>query len=204
MTDPALDLPELRDLRRGIEGLRVLARGQDPRTSAHEKRVAKLCVAIGRELGLAPLRIAMLELAAGIHDIGKLQVPPAVLHKSGRLSDEERRLVEAHAKHGYDALALLRSPLPIADFVLQHHERVDGKGYPQRLGGRDLHLESKILACADVYDAIAAKRSYKAGRQPKDVEAELRQARGTQLDAAVVDALLQLIASGEAARCIED
>lgn len=204
MHDHALDLPELRELRRGVDGLRMLARGQDPRTAAHEKRVAKLCVAIGRTLGLAPLRIAVLELAAGLHDIGKLQVPPAVLHKTGRLNDDERRLVQAHAKHGHDALALLRSPLPIAEFVLQHHERIDGRGYPHGLGGRDLHLESKILACADVYDAIAAARSYKAGRQPADVEAELQQARGKQLDESVVDVVLQLMRTGEAARCVED
>ena len=204
MSDPALDLPELRELRRGVEGLRVLARGRDPKTAAHDKRVAKLCVAISRELCLAPLRIAVPEVAAGIHDIGKLQVPPAVLHKTGRLTDEERRLVQAHAKHGHDALALLRSPLPMAEFVLQHHERVDGKGYPRGLVGRDLHLESKILAVADVYDAIAAKQSYQAARQPQDVEAELRRARGTLRREAAGDALLRLIARGEAARCLED
>jgi HD-GYP domain-containing protein (c-di-GMP phosphodiesterase class II) len=199
LPDPLADLPELRDLRRGVEGLRVLARGQDPRTSAHERRVAGLCGAIARELGLTPLRVAVLELAAGVHDIGKLQVPVAVLHKAGDLSEAELRLVRAHARHGHDALALLRSPLPVAEFVLQHHERVDGRGYPQGLGGGDLHLESKILAAADVYDAIAAEHSYRAGRQPADVAAELKSARGTQLDAAVVDALLRVIARGAAA-----
>lgn len=204
MPDPGLDLPELRELRRGVDGLRVLARGQDPRTSAHERRVAKLSVAIARELGLSPLRTAVLELAAGLHDIGKLQVPPTVLHKAGRLDEGERSFVQAHAKHGHAALALLRSPLPIAEFVLQHHERVDGRGYPNRLVGRDLHLESRILAGADVYDAIASQRSYQAGRAPEEVTTELQAARGSQLDEAVVDVLLHLMTTGEAARCVAD
>jgi HD-GYP domain-containing protein (c-di-GMP phosphodiesterase class II) len=198
------DLPEIRDLRRGVERLRSLAVGRDPRTGAHERRVARLSRAIGTLLGLPPIRVSVLELAAGIHDIGKLQVPAAILHKNGTLSDDEREIVRAHARHGYEALALLRSPFPIADFVHQHHERVDGRGYPRGLTGAELHLESRILTVADVYDAMASTRSYQPGRPPADVAAELRRIRGAQLDESAVDACLHLIGTGEAERCLAD
>lgn len=196
------ELPEIRELRRGVERLRSVAVGRDPRTGAHERRVARLSAAIAARLGLAPMRIAVLELAAGIHDLGKLQVPVALLHKTGRLSDDERDAVRAHARHGYDALVLLRSPFPIADFVHEHHERVDGRGYPRGLTGRDLHLESKILAAADAYDAMASKSSYQTGRPAEQIAAELQRVRGTQLDEAVVDVLLAMIADGDAERCL--
>ncbi len=198
------ELPEIRELRRGVERLRSLAIGRDPRTGAHERRVAKLAAAIGTRLGLTPIRVAVLELAAGIHDIGKLQVPAPILHKKGRLTDEERDAVRAHAKYGYEALALLRSPFPIAEFVHQHHERVDGKGYPRGLMGRDLHLESRILAAADTYDSMASKHSYQPGKDADAVVKELKRIRGHQLDEAVVDALLELIANGDAERCVAD
>jgi HD-GYP domain-containing protein (c-di-GMP phosphodiesterase class II) len=196
--------PEIRELRKGVDRLRSLAIGRDPRTGAHERRVARLSRAIAEEIGLEPLRIVVLELAAGIHDIGKLQVPAAVLHKKGALNDDEREIVRRHARHGYDALALLRSPFPIADFVHQHHERVDGKGYPLGLTAADLHLESRILTVADVYDAMASARSYQPNRPTSDVTAELLRARGTQLDATVVDACLRLVDAGIAARCLEE
>jgi putative two-component system response regulator len=198
------ELPEIRELRKGIERLRSLAVGRDPRTGAHEHRVARLSRAIATALGLAPIRIAVLELAAGIHDIGKLQVPPAILHKQGRLSEEELPLVRMHARHGYEALLLLRSPFPVADFVHQHHERVDGKGYPRGLTRRDLHVESRILTVADTYDAMASARSYQARRTDEDVTAELRRIRGTQLDPDAVDACIALIESGVAAKCLDE
>jgi HD-GYP domain-containing protein (c-di-GMP phosphodiesterase class II) len=198
------ELPEIRELRRGVERLRSLAVGRDPRTGAHERRVARLATSLGHLLGLTPLRIAVLELAAGIHDLGKLKVPPAILHKTTPLTDEERAVVRGHARHGYDALALLRAPFPIADFVHEHHERVDGRGYPRGLTGRDLHLESRIVTVADVYDAMASRRSYQDGRSDDEVAAELRRVRGTQLDESVVDACLHLIGTGEAARCVAE
>lgn len=204
MPSPDYELPEIRELRRGVERLRSLAIGRDPRTGAHERRVARLSAAIGTRLGLTPIRVAVLELAAGIHDIGKLQVPSAILHKKGRLTDEERDAVRAHARYGYEALTLLRSPFPVADFVHEHHERVDGKGYPRGLMGRDLHLESRILAAADTYDSMASKHSYQAGRSAEAVTEELKRVRAGQLDEAVVDALLEMIASGEAERCLAD
>jgi HD-GYP domain-containing protein (c-di-GMP phosphodiesterase class II) len=198
------ELPEIRELRRGVERLRSLAIGRDPRTGAHERRVARLSAAIATRLGLTPIRVAVLELAAGIHDIGKLQVPAAILHKQGRLTDEEREAVRAHARYGFDALKLLRSPFPIADFVHEHHERVDGKGYPRGLMGRDLHLESRILTAADAYDSMASKHSYQPGRNAEAVTAELQRVRGQQLDEAVVDALLEMLANGEAERCLAE
>ncbi len=187
-----------------MERLRSLAIGRDPRTGAHERRVARLSRSLGALLGLSPIRLAVLELAAGIHDIGQLQVPAAILHKKGTLTPEERDAVRAHARYGYEALALLRSPFPIADFVHEHHERHDGRGYPRGLTGPELHLESRILTVADVYDAMASKKSYQRSRGEDEVGRELAAARGTQLDPAVVDALTRLIASGEAARCLED
>jgi len=197
------DLPGLRELRAGVERLRSLATGRDPRTGAHERRVARVSVAIGRLLELPPIRLAVLDLAAGIHDFGKLQVPREILHKQGPLTDEERVIVRRHAQHGHDALALLRSTFPIAEIVQQHHERVDGRGYPRGLVGRDLHLESRILSVADVYDAMASARSYRPSLGAPDVTAELQRIRGTQLDEAAVDACLHLVATGEATRCLE-
>jgi HD-GYP domain-containing protein (c-di-GMP phosphodiesterase class II) len=198
------ELPEIRELRKGVERLRSLAVGRDPRTGAHERRVARVATSLAGLLGLTPLRVAVLELAAGIHDIGKLQIPATILHKATPLTDAEREVLRGHARHGYEALTLLRSPFPIADFVHEHHERVDGRGYPRGLGGRDLHLESRILTVADVYDAMASRRSYQAGRSDEEVAAELRRVRGTQLDGAVVDACLHLIGTGEAARCVDE
>ena len=134
---------------------------RDPYTAGHQRRVAQLASAMAREMGLPEERIEGLQLAASIHDIGKISVPAEILCKPGKISEAEFSLVKAHAAVGHDILEPIDFPWPIARIVRQHHEKMDGSGYPEGLSGSQILLEARILTIADVVEAMASHRPYR-------------------------------------------
>jgi PAS domain S-box-containing protein len=179
-----------------IKAIAATVEMRDPYTAGHQRRVGELAAAIGRELGLPEERIHGIALAAGIHDLGKINVPAEILSKPTKLKDFELVMVKYHAQAGYDILKNIKFPWPIATMVWQHHERMDGSGYPQGLKGDEILLESRILAVADVVEAMASHRPYRASLGTDAALKEIERGRGGPYDAVVVDACLKLFREG--------
>lgn len=177
------------------ESMRALAAAvamRDPYTAGHESRVADLAGAIGRFLRLDADRVRGIELAASIHDVGKIGVPTEILGKPGRLTATEMEMVRSHAQAGYEIVKNVRFAWPIAQMVWQHHERLDGSGYPRGLKGDQIMLEARIISVADVVDAMAGARPYRAALGIDAALAEIIKGRGTLYDTRVVDACVAL------------
>lgn len=183
-------------LRSGLEEtVRVVAtmvEMRDPYTSGHQQRVADLARAIATEMGMPEEQRYGLHLAGLIHDLGKIQIPAEILSKPGRLTETEFSLIKAHPQTGYDVLKNIKFPWPIAQIVWQHHERLDGSGYPQGLKGGDILLEARILCVADVVEAMASHRPYRPGLGLPTALDEIRKNRGKFYDSDVVDACVKL------------
>ncbi len=167
---------------------------RDPYTAGHQRRVGQLAIAIAKEMDLPGQEIQGIGLAASIHDLGKISVPAEILSKPGKLSALEFMLLKNHAQAGFDILKDIQFPWPIATMVLQHHERQDGSGYPQGLQGQQILLQSRILAVADVVEAMASHRPYREALGVASALQEIERGRGTAFDAAVADACLRLFA----------
>ncbi len=193
------DTPLLKALRPAVDMLARAHRYRDPYTCLHQERVAKFAAAIGALMGLAPGRLEVLHLAAMVHDIGKLAVPAEIVSKPGKLSDAEFEIVRAHAEIGHDILLQLRAPFPIAEIVFQHHERIDGSGYPRGVRGDAVALESRILAVADTFDAMSSYRPYRPALTEDFVLGELASMAGGPLDRGAVEACTRYVLSGKAA-----
>jgi PAS domain S-box-containing protein/putative nucleotidyltransferase with HDIG domain len=169
---------------------------RDPYTSGHQQKVADLATAIAREMKLEDTRIDQLRTAAMIHDIGKMYVPSDILSKPGRLSEIELSLIKTHSQSGYDIVKGMDFPGIVAEAVLQHHERLDGSGYPNGLKGEDTLLEAKILIVADVIEAMASHRPYRQALGIDKALEEISRNRGKIYEPDVVDACLELFNSG--------
>ena len=167
---------------------------RDPYTAGHQRRVADLAEAIARRLGMDENDVRGLSLAATIHDIGKIGLPAEILSYPGRLSPTAMELVREHSRIGHDIVAGIRFPWPIAQIILQHHERLDGGGYPDGLRGDAILMEARVLAVADVTEAMSAHRPYRPARGPDAALAELADGRGVRYDPEVVDACTALFA----------
>jgi len=165
---------------------------RDPYTAGHQQRVADLASAIAVKMKLEDTRISQLKMAAVIHDIGKMYVPSDILSKPGRLSDVEFGLIRTHAQGGYDIVKSMDFPCNVAKTVLQHHERLDGSGYPNHLKGEDTLLEAKILAVADVIEAMASHRPYRSSLGIDKALEEISRNKGKLYDPDVVDTCLEL------------
>ncbi len=181
-----------RSLHETIQGIAATVDKRDPYTAGHQRRVAELADEIARDLGLPEEQRRGLHLAGVVHDVGKIQIPTEILTKPAKLSDPEFRVIMGHPQAGYDILKDIDFPWPIAEIVRQHHERLDGSGYPRRLKGDDILIEARILAVADVVEAMAAPRPYRAAPGIERALAELGGGRGPKYDAAAVDACLRL------------
>jgi len=170
---------------------------RDPYTAGHERRVTSLALAIARELDLDEVRYEGLGLAATIHDLGKVAIPSEILSKPGKLTSIEYQLIQTHAQVGYDILTkgTAEFPWPIKTIVHQHHERINGSGYPLGLSGPDLLIESRILSVADVVEAMASHRPYRAALGIEVALAEITRGQGTIYDSDVVTACLALFAN---------
>lgn len=166
---------------------------RDPYTSGHQERVATLAVAIARRLGWPEDRVDGLRLGAMIHDIGKIYIPAEILNRPGRLTEGEMTIIRTHPEVGGEILDGIEFPWPIKEMVEQHHERPDGTGYPRGLKGDAILAEAKIIAVADVVEAIAAHRPYRPARGIAMGLDEIRRGRGTIYDPAIADACLELI-----------
>lgn len=165
---------------------------RDPYTAGHQRRVADLAEAIAAEMGLPKGEVEAIYLAATVHDIGKVHIPNEILSRPGRLSPIEFEMVKSHAAAGYDILKDIAFPWPIARMVHEHHERLDGSGYPRGLKAHDICQGARIIAVADVVEAIASHRPYRAGLGIDAALAEIEDHRGGVYDAAAVDACLRL------------
>lgn len=166
---------------------------RDPYTAGHQRNVARLASAIAAKIDVSPQERDGIYLAAVIHDIGKVQIPGEILSKPGRLTSLEFDLVKTHAQAGYDIVKGIDFPWPVADIILQHHERLDGSGYPHGLKGDAILTGARILAVADVVEAMTAFRPYRPGLGLDAALAEITNGRGVQYDTAAVDACIDLI-----------
>lgn len=185
------------DLHQSLEetviSLASTAEKRDPYTAGHQERVSRLALAIAKEQGLPDQQIKGLHIAAMLHDIGKIALPAEYLAKPSLLSKIERAAIEHHAEVGYDILKNIHFPWPVAEIVYQHHEHLDGSGYPRGLTDKEIHLEAKILAVADVVEAMSAHRPYRASLGITAALDEIRAGRGTRYHIASVDACLRLL-----------
>ena len=175
-----------------IEAIAATVEARDPYTAGHQQRVALLASAIASEMGLSAEIIHGISLAASIHDLGKIRVPAEILSKPGRLNQIEYELVKGHSQTGYDIIKHIQFSLPIAQMVLQHHERQDGSGYPQGLKDEQILLEAKILAVADVVEAMSSHRPYRPSLGMGAALEEIAKNRGVYYDERVVDSCLAL------------
>ena len=179
-----------------IQVLSSVTELRDPYTAGHQQRVAEICVAIATRMGLAPERTEGLEVAALLHDVGKVSVPLEVLSIPGKFSLLQRLLVEGHVAAGYEILRPIALPWPVAQITLQHHERLDGSGYPSHLKGDQIMLEARILAVADTFEAMTTHRPYRGALEVSAALRELKDGRGTLFDASVVDVCAELVEDG--------
>lgn len=164
----------------------------DDETGRHVNRIGLVAAFLGTKLGLDPDRVALLRASAPMHDVGKIATPDGILRKPGPLTDEEHERMESHARIGHKILGHSRSELlrMAAKIALAHHEHWDGGGYPQGLSGEEIPLEGRIVAVADVFDALLCDRCYRPGLKVPDVVATVRAGRGGHFDPRVADALL--------------
>jgi putative nucleotidyltransferase with HDIG domain len=175
-----------------IQTISKISEIRDPYTAGHQRRVTQLAVAIAREMQLEQPLIEALNTASMLHDIGKAYVPAEILTKPGKLSDAEMRLVRNHPATGYDIVRQIDFQKPIADIILQHHERMDGSGYPNGLKGDAIMKEARILAVADVVEAMATDRPFRTEYGIEKALEEIENKRGTLYDPEAVDACLRL------------
>ncbi len=165
---------------------------RDPYTSGHQRRVSRLAVLIGKELQLSEHDLEGLQIASVVHDVGKIRIPAEILTKPSRLDEVEFNFIKTHAQTGYDILKNIHFPWPIADIVLQHHERLDGSGYPGGLKGDQILLQSKILAVADVVESMSTSRPYRRSLGIEVASAEIEAGRGIKFEPIVVDAFIAI------------
>ncbi|NMW21230.1 MAG: HD domain-containing protein [Chlorobiaceae bacterium] len=179
-------------LEESIKAIANTVESRDEYTAGHMRRVGQLAPAIAREMGLSEESIHGIALASTIHDLGKISIPVEILTKPVKLSKIEYQLIQTHVEAGYDIVKNIKFPWPIALLILQHHERMDGSGYPQGLKGEEILLESRIIAIADVIEAMASRRPYRTELGIDAALAEISQGRGTLYDPAAVDACIRL------------
>lgn len=183
-------------LRRTMDGITeaiaATTEMRDPYTAGHQRRVTQLASAIGRELGLSDNQVEGIRVAGKLHDIGKMQVPTEILVKPGRLTDLEFGLIKNHAQAGYEILKNIDFPWPVAQSVLQHHERINGSGYPNGLSGDDIIIEAKILGVADVVEAMSSHRPYRPALGIEKAIEEINQNKNILYDKEVVNVCLKI------------
>jgi putative nucleotidyltransferase with HDIG domain len=183
-----------RDAMRAMERMAEEVDRRDPYTYNHSQRVAVYTHAIARKLGVSAADVDLLEVAAKVHDIGKIRIPDSILLKPARLTDAERRVMETHSRLGFDILKPFSEYAKVLDLVLTHHERYDGKGYPNGVVGRRLMLIAQVIPVADSLDAMTSARAYRGARSWDAAMEELRRGAGTQWNPQVVEAAIAVLA----------
>jgi len=181
-----------RILQEVVGALASAVEAKDPHTAGHQKRVAELASMIAKELGLSEEQVNVVYFASIIHDIGKIHIPAEILTKPGRLSEIELSLIRSHTKFGYEILKDIEFPWPIAQIVYQHHEKMDGSGYPVGLSGNDIIFEARIVLVADVVEAISNYRPYRPALGVEVALNEISKNKGILYDPDVVKACLKV------------
>jgi len=189
-------LNELQKTMEGIVQAMVLTiESRDPYTAGHQQRVAQLASAIAKELGLPEKEVEGIRMASLIHDLGKISLPAEILSKPGKLTEIEFRLVQNHPQAGYEILKNIDFPWPIAQIVLQHHERLDGSGYPNQLKNDAIRKEARIVGVADVVEAMASHRPYRPALGIDKALEEISSGKGILYDPQAVEACIKLFTS---------
>jgi len=186
----------LQSLRGTIDTISLIVETRDPYTAGHQRRVAELSVAIARILEMPEDEIEGIKLAGLIHDTGKINIPAEILSKPGKISDVELELIKTHPQVSYDLVKDIDFPWPIAEMVYGHHERMDGSGYPRGLKGEDIHIGSRILAVADVVEAMTSRRPYREALGKDIALKQIKKDMGSLLDTDVVKACLKVFEQG--------
>ncbi len=179
-------------LKSTIDALASIVEIRDPYTSGHQKKVTTLSIAIAEELGLSNDKIEAISTAAIIHDIGKINIPPSILARPGKISDLEYTMIKTHPQLGYEMIKGIEFPWPIADIILQHHERLNSSGYPNGLKDKDILLEAKIIAVSDVVEAMSSYRPYRPALGIGEALKEIKKNKGKFYDPGVVDVCIRL------------
>lgn len=179
-----------------IQAIALTIEKRDPYTAGHQARVADLAYAIGKQAGLAAERLEGLRLSGMIHDIGKIYLPAEILNRPGRLTEAEFALIRTHPEVGRDIVADIEFPWPVAETIVQHHERLDGSGYPRGLKGGEILLEAQILAVADVVEAMASHRPYRPALGIGAALAAIREGSNRQFNPEIVAICAEMIESG--------
>lgn len=182
-----------RSLIQSIMAITSLMEKRDPYTAGHQHNVVAVSVAIAREIGLDEYRISGVELGAQVHDIGKICVPAEILNRPGSLTNAEFEIIKTHPLVGYDILKMIDFPWPIANMVRQHHERFDGSGYPDGLCGDEILLEARIIAVADVFEAMSSHRPYRPSNGIQQAIEFINRNKDTLFDAQVIEAFNRLV-----------
>jgi len=175
-----------------IQSMALTSEMRDPYTAGHQNRVSRLACAIAGEMGLPADQIEGIRVSGTLHDIGKIYVPAEILSKPGKLRPNEINLLKDHADVGYELLRNIEFPWPVAEIVYQHHERLDGSGYPRGLKGEEIRIEARIMGVADVVEAMASHRPYRPAFSIEKALLEILQKKGAYYDAQVVDACMRL------------
>ncbi len=179
-----------------VQAISDIVEQRDPYTAGHQRRVADLGAAIASELGLSADMIEGIRMAGLLHDLGKISIPAEILTKPKKLSDAEFDLIKTHPRTAYDILKKIVFPWPVADIIFQHHERMDGSGYPQGLKAADILAEARILAVADVVEAMITHRPYREANRLEEALDEIGQHKGALYDSQAVDGCLRAFRSG--------
>jgi HD-GYP domain-containing protein (c-di-GMP phosphodiesterase class II) len=166
---------------------------KDLNTGVHSTRLAEWGMRVGQELGIPEESLKDIEMAAVVHDIGKIGVPDAILNKNGALNDDERALMNRHPEFGWGVLRLFPALSQTSLITLHHHESFDGAGYPGRLRGSEIPLGARIVTVIDSFDAMVSNRPYRKGLPPEEAKRRLVQSSGTQFDPAVVKCFLSIV-----------
>lgn len=175
-----------------IQAMALTIEMRDPYTAGHQRRVSRLSTAIAQGMKIPWDRLEGIRMAGDIHDIGKIYVPAEILSKPGQLTEIEYSIIRTHSQVGYDILKNIEFPWPIAQIIYQHHERMDGSGYPNRLSGKDILLEARIISVADVVEAMSSHRPYRPSHGVERALDEIQKNRGLLYDEDVVDTCLHI------------
>lgn len=175
-----------------VKAMAMTVETRDPYTAGHQHRVTDLSCAIAQEMGLSEEQIYGLRMAGDIHDLGKISIPAEILAKPTHLTDIEFSLIKTHPQAGFDILKDIEFPWPVARIVIQHHEKMDGSGYPNGLSGEDILIEARILTVADVVEAMASHRPYRPGLGIDAALEEISRNKGVLYDPDVADACLKI------------
>ncbi|MBN2463171.1 MAG: HD-GYP domain-containing protein [Dehalococcoidia bacterium] len=179
-----------------VEAIAALYEKRDPYTAGHQRRVAQLACAIAREMCLPAKQVYGIHIIGVVHDIGKIAVPGDILSKPGKLTTEELSIIKTHPQVAYDVLKNIEFPWPVAETILQHHERLDGSGYPGGISGEDIILEARILCVADVVESMVSHRPYRPALGMEKALREIVRNKGVLYDPTVADACSKLSSNG--------